>query len=517
MNAAIDKEAVKRNVDMLGLASRYVKLAKVGNVYQGLCPFHSEDTPSFTVYPETQSFHCFGCDVGGDQLKFFGLIENVDSFPEILARLSKGIVCTPQLDHRVPRKPEVKPKPVPGKDVLEMYKQAYEMSRTALLKDTGAEAEGVRRYLAGRGFSIEDLEKLRIGAYLPKHREYFRNNYGKEIVEKSGLVSYGKGYNYRIIFPHYNSEGIIVGFAFRLTIEGPDHDGKPFRKYKFTPLYNKDYPFNIYFAAPSIKKTGEVVIVEGHLDALALISMGLENVVCLGGHSLNREHIAHCVKYGAKSFLLWMDNDDPGMKGAMKAVRLVLLENKVMILVVSCSYNDVGEINKETDREKRKKIIDASLKAASFGPVWLGKIMMLGIGDREKLRILEEGKEIYSQIIDSIQKRQFLKSLARGAGLKLVELERIFSGKSQERKPVQRGDMKRVLLLRLNAMIKQEVDYPQMLRFLEDYYRASRKKMTPELKELVVRLIKLIRNYEIEAFTNYIACNLPEVAVVGRK
>ncbi len=519
MHKSIDKEEVKRNTDMLELASRYVKLVKVGDVYQGLCPFHKEDTPSFTVYPETQSFHCFGCGAGNDVFDFFGAIENIDSFPEILERLGKGIVSAGTAAPRPHAKPAAKPKAVPSSEILELYALAYEMSREALFEDNSTEAEGVREYLAGRGFNLGDLQKLRIGAYLPKHREHFKGNYSEELAKKSGLISYGKGYNYRIIIPQYNHEGVIVGFTFRLTINGMDQDGQPFRKYKFTPLYDKDFPFNIYYAADAIKKMGEIIVVEGHLDALALISMGMTNVVCLGGHSLNEEHISHCIKYGAKSILLWMDNDEPGIKGAVKAIKLILFgKRQVAILIVSCTYNDVGEINKEADRDKRKIIIERSLEAATLGSTWLGKTMTRGIGDRDKPRVLEEGKEIYTQIADILQKQHFLKSLSRGAKLKIADLERIFFGRpapEEKKKPIRKGDMKRVLLERLNVMIQQGVELPQMNTFLKTYYWENKKKMPREVNETVRMLLDLLKKYEIESFCKYIYGNLPAAAGVS--
>lgn len=518
MHRTLDKEEVKRNVDMLKLASRYVKLARVGNVYQGLCPFHSEDTPSFTVYPETQSFHCFGCGASGDQLEFYREIEHINSFPEVLERLGNGLDLTgcsaPLPQSQPPKAPQ--PKSAPSCEILDMYALAFKMSREALFDETSTDADGVRQYLYGRGFSLVDLQKLRIGAYLPKHREYFKNNYDKELAKKSGLISYGKGYNYRILIPQYNHEGVIVGFSFRLTIEGTDQDGQPFRKYKFTPLYDKDYPFNMFFAAPAIKKTGEVVVVEGHLDALALMSQGVDNVVCLGGHSLNEDHISHTVRCGAQNILLWMDNDDPGTKGAMKAVKLVLFGNKAVILIISCSYNDVGEINKEPDRDKRRSIITESIKSATFGSTWLGKAMTRGIGDRDKPRLLEEGKDIYSKILDNLHKQYFLKSFSRGIGLKLADIAHLFSGNQGKKKPLKKGNMKGVLLERLDVMIKQDADLPHMKKFLIKYYGENKKKMPREVREMIIYLLDLLKKIEIDGFKEYISNNLPSNVQGGR-
>lgn len=533
MSYVIDKETVKRNTDILELVRRYLKLSRTGNVYQGLCPFHHEDTPSFTVYPVTQTFHCFGCGEHGDVLRFYQLIEKLKSFPEVLVRLSRGMSasCTTVIQQQPGQALEQKQKDVPIDEILLLYDLAYKMGRETLLREKDKDAKGVRAYLAERGFSPEDIGKLRIAAYLPRHREYFKKNYKKEVVRKSGLISYGSGYNYRILIPQYDRNGRIAGFAFRLTIKGVDQEGKPLRKYKFTPLYDKDYPFNIYFAGPAIRDKGDVVVVEGHLDTMALLSIGVENVVALGGHSLNESHVRHFRELGAKNIILWLDNDDPGKDGTAKAVEMLLPDGKEAIFVVNCPFKDVGEINKEPDREKRKIIIISSFKATTFGSSWLARRMTQGISDLEKPRVIESGKQMYGKIPDLLQRQYFIKQFARGLGLKQADIERMCRAKelaleaaakkpgkpgtrapaAKEEKPkrVTGEDKKMLLLKQLNDMVEEHgQDFQMLSDFLKAYYNSNKKGMLKEVKEAVILLNRYLKEYDLAGFASYVSQNL---------
>jgi DNA primase len=536
MGYVIDKETVKRNTDMLELVRRYMKLSRTGNVYQGLCPFHHEDTPSFTVYPVTQTFHCFGCGEHGDVLRFYQLIEKIKSFPEVLVRLSRGMSAScarPVIQQQPGQALEQKQKDVPIDEILSMYDLAYKMGRETLLRENDRDAKGVRAYLAERGFSQEDLEKLRIAAYLPRQREYFKQNYKEEVARKSGLISYGSGYNYRILIPQYDRNGRIAGLAFRLTIKGVDQEGKPLRKYKLTPLYDKDYPFNIYFAGPAIRAKGDVVVVEGHFDALALISMGVENVVALGGHSLNESHVRLFREHGARNIIVWLDNDDPGRNGTAKAVEMLLPDGKEAVFVVNCPFKDVGEINKEPDREKRKMIIISSFKSTTFGSSWLARRMTQGTSDLEKPRVIESGKEIYGKIPDLLQRQYFIKQFARGVGLKQADIERMFRAKdlapeaaakkpgkpethapaAKEEKPkrVTGEDKKRFLLKRLNDMVVQHgQDFQMLSDFLKAYYNTNKKGMPEKVKEVVILLSRYLKEYDLAGFAGYVSRHLAD-------
>ncbi len=523
-----DKNDVKAAVNILDVVGDYgVKLQRVGAKWQGLCPLHQEDMPSFTVYPETGSFFCFGCDEGGDIFDLVMLKENI-SFPEAVEKLGRRVAKTAGLAN-TPKPPKtVVVKPAPDKAALDMFARAYNMARDAILNDTGADAVFVRRYLAERGFEREDIGKLRIGAYLPIHREYFQKNYRKDLADQSGLVSYGKGYNYQILFPQYDKNGIVVGLTFRLTREGTDRDNKPLRKYKFTPLYDKDYPFNLFFAAKAIKAAGgDATVVEGHVDVEALIIAGIENASGLGGHYLSEEHIDNFVDAGAKNLFLWLDNDGPGLKGCMEGVKTALHYNRTGVYVIESSYKDVGEINKLPEREKRVEDIKGAIGSNVFGSVWLGKKManllwsvrekkLLPVTNaRDRQRSLEEAKEVFINIKDVIQKRQFLKAFSKTAGFKLGDLERTFLGDSRK-KPAANEAAGLVLLQRLDGMFKSDgFDMPAAQRYLAAFYAETKrnKKLTRDTGELVAAVNTLLRHYQIEGLRQFVSMKLSELGV----
>lgn len=524
----LDKNEVKAAVSILDVVRGYgVKLHRIGAKWQGLCPLHREDSPSFTVYPDTGSFFCFGCDEGGDVFDLVMLKENV-SFPEAVEKLGRGaVVSVGQGKPPEPHQPKLA-KPTPEKAVLEMYARAYDMARDAILNDTSPDAESVRKYLADRGLGREDLGRLRIGTYLPKHREYFQNNYSRELTVRSGLVSYGKGYNYRILFPHHGKDGSIVGLTFRLTREGVDRDDKPLRKYKFTPLYDKDYPFNLYFAAEAIRRAGgDAIVVEGHIDVEALVASGTENVTGLGGHYLNEGHIDNLVNAGVKNLFLWMDNDDPGVRGCMEGVKTALFYNKTAVYVIESKFKDVGEINRITEREKRIEIIRSAIGSNMFGSVWLGRKMATVLWSvREKKlvpvtngsdrqRSLQEAKEVFINIKDVIQKRQFLKAFSRAAGFKLGDLEKLFLGDSGK-EPVKKEAAAGIALLhRLDAMFKSDgFDMPAAQRYLAAFHAETKRdrKLARGTGELVAAVNTLLKNYQIERLRQFVSMKLNELS-----
>lgn len=528
----LDKNAIKAAVNILDVVRDYgVKLHRIGAKWQGLCPLHREDAPSFIVYPDTGSFFCFGCDEGGDIFDLVMLKENV-SFPEALDKLGRGVAASAG-QGRTSKPPQpVTTKQAPDKAVLEMYAKAYDMARDAILNDTGQDAEFVRKYLAGRGFDKEDIGKLRIGAYLPKHREHFQKNYSRELAIRSGLVSFGKGYNYRILLPHYRKDGSIVGLTFRLTREGKDRDDKPLRKYKFTPLYDKDYPFNLFFAVEAIKAAGgDAIVVEGHIDVKALVASGIENVSGLGGHYLNDGHINNLVEAGAKNLFLWMDNDDPGVKGCMEGVKTALYYNKTGVYVIESKFKDVGEIVRLPEWETRIEIIRRAIGSNVFGSVWLGKKMatLLWSAQEKKLvpvtngsdrqRSLEEAKEVFINIKDVLQKRQFLKAFSKAAGFKLGDLEKLFlsdNGKG----PVKKEAADLALLRRLDAMFKVDsFDMPAAQRYLAAFYAEMKRsrKLARETAELVATINTMLKNYQIDGLRQFVSEKLDELGEKKRR
>ena len=419
---------IKSRVDILDIVRRYVSIKKHGKIYQGLCPFHVEKTPSFTVFQESQSFHCFGCGAGHDVFDFIQQIENL-RFPDAFKKLAaETFIASVGM---VKPKPIVRqPKPRPSNDMIALYTRIYEMGRKTLLEGLDKEAESVRVYLAGRGFSRQDLDVLEIAAYLPEHREWVAQLPNEELIKKSGLVSYGKGYNYQIVMPHRDKDGIIIGLTFRILKEGKDQDGRVLSKYKHTPDLDKEYLFNLHDATPHIRKSGVVIVVEGHLDVQGLKLLGKRNVVAVGGNALNQEMLASLIAARAKNVFMWFDADDRGAYGCSKAVAFVLEDGRVDIYVIQCKdYKDVGEIMKEHDRQQ---ILDRQMESIIFGSAWLGEYMSETVNDFEKQQAIYDAKDLYLSIKNDVHKQEFIKKLCKGLKLKPTELVKLFTADRKE-------------------------------------------------------------------------------------
>lgn len=515
---------VKSYVDIVDLVSSSgVRLIRVGRVLQGLCPFHAERTPSFTVYPDTQSFYCFGCGEGGDVIDFVRLRENV-GFMDAIERLSRDIYSASSRPPQLPPPPPVK-QALP-KELIGLYTDVYKTAREAILTDIGKDAEHVRQYMASRGFSRADIERIHVGAYLPAHRDRLKDHYPKETIDISGLMSYGKGYNYQLIFPHFNTNGEIIGLVFRLTKDGTDSAGRPLSKYKFTPQFDKDVPYNLYHAAGQIKaNNGNVIVVEGHLDINTLVALGFANAVCLGGHYLNKRHIDMLIAAGAKNILLWMDSDDAGTKGAVEGVKLVLQDGRLNIFTITTSYKDVGDINKIQKREDRIDAIRKALASNVFGSTWLGRITATAKWDKEaqaymqitsatdRQETINTAKEIYNSIVDPVYKREYLKAFCRTAGYRFGDMEASFRQR-RVRQP-KSVHVSLHLLTRLREMYANEnFDLARAQRYVAQMYAdcAKNKRLTRESREVFSTVQTMLTNYRIIELYQYVEQQLAELA-----
>jgi len=507
----IDTDKLKSNVDILDIVGNYVSLKKYGKVYKSLCPFHDEKTPSFTIYRQTQSFYCFGCGVGGDIIKFIELIENL-SFIEAAARLGGGNYFRSdsnktgmQRPMPVARQPRTEPDP----RMIDLYTKAYEISRQVILNAGGHESDNVRAYLASRGFTPADITRTHIGSYVPEVREFLTDKCDKDLLGKSGLISYGMSYNYQIVMPHYNKGGNIIGLTARIVKEGTDKEGRAFKKYKHSPDLDKSYCFNLYQAQKSIATQQCVIIVEGHLDVQSLLSNGFTNCVCVGGNHLNSEHIDNLAGAGARTFIIWFDSDERGLHGCSEAIKSVLFDGRVNVFVVTSNkYKDVGEINVIGD--KRSDAIIKLVTHAANGAYWLGKYLVPRDNEQERQQALLEAKDIYLRIKNPISQRDFLKGLAAGAGVKTADVEKSYRGSANsDNKPRSaRKDSLLEVVFELDDLIRKDTGLTDVRKYLEDYYAMNRKKVKPSVNTAVLHMRRMCLNYDFASLKEFIQNNL---------
>jgi DNA primase len=313
---------IRDSVDIVDIISGYVSLKKTGKNHVGLCPFHAEKTPSFSVNPDKQIFHCFGCGVGGDAFKFLELQEGL-TFPDAVKQLANrsGITLPAENAFRKDKKTEDE-----RAALLTIVAEAAEYFRKELEGPAGSAA---RAYLAKRGVSEASAMDFSLGFSRPEWdgllRHLRQKGFAPALMEKAGLVvkrSEGEGhydrFRGRIIFPIRDLSGNVIAFGGRVMDDSlPKYLNSP-----ETPLYSKS---NVLYCLDKAKepgrKLGYFIIVEGYLDALACHQFGAKNAVATLGTALTDGHMRLMRRF-AKNLVLIFDPDPAGVKAALRGLDL---------------------------------------------------------------------------------------------------------------------------------------------------------------------------------------------------
>jgi len=303
-------ENLKNHIDIVDTISQFLELKKSGANFKACCPFHGESTPSFVVSPAKQIYHCFGCGVGGDSIKFVMEYEKL-SYPEAIEKLASMNNFSLIYDDIKQKKQDTK--------VLEEINKYYQKRfvENSLVKD----------YIKSRGIYESSIEKFEIG-YAPTSNEtinYIKSNFFNLADAKElGIIDSGTNGLYarfieRITFPIYSLNGSIVGFGGR-TISG--HSAKYVNSPQ-TKLFNKSrllYGYNL--SKERIYKKKEIIVSEGYLDVIMLHQAGFDNAVATLGTALTKEHLP-ILKRGEPKVIVAYDGDNAGLNAAYKASLLL--------------------------------------------------------------------------------------------------------------------------------------------------------------------------------------------------
>lgn len=317
-----DLEAVRERTDIVKLVSGYLALKKTGHdAYSGLCPFHAEKTPSFSVSPSKGVFYCFGCGAGGDAITFLRQIEHLD-FAEAVERLAKeaGLTLRYEGDSAAERRAASR-----RQALHRANEQAAALYHRMLLE--GREAEEARAYLRSRGFEREAWEAFGIG-YAPGYPDFLLRRLARslstEILIEAGLVlrdaegNVRDRFRGRITFPVHDLAGRAVGFGAR-ALPGSREDGPKYLNSPETPIYRKgEVLYNLHRAKAAVARTGEIVVVEGYTDVVALAMAGVDNVVATCGTALGEGHFRAASRF-AQRMVLAFDSDEAGARAAERA------------------------------------------------------------------------------------------------------------------------------------------------------------------------------------------------------
>jgi DNA primase len=402
-------QEISERLDIVDIVGETVKLSRKGNRYWGLCPFHAEKTPSFSVTPERNMFYCFGCHAGGDIFSFVMKRDGLN-FREALEMLAAraGVKLVSNSGSREQEQ---------NKKIIEVNQAAAEFYHQLLLSQQG---EGARKYLENRGIKAETIIAYKLG-YAPdqwnKLEEYLlQKGFSQEYVKLSGLIkrnenrnSYYDLFRKRLMFPIFQYNGDILGFGGRVL-----DDTLP--KYINTPeteLYSKrQVLYGLYQARQAIRSTNEAVLLEGYMDCIKLQQAGINNCVASLGTALTSEQARLLCRY-TENVLILYDGDEAGQRETLRAID-ILAEEALKIRVVTLPEgqdpDDFLEINGK--EEFLQYIQNNKLSYIEFKMNrYLKEEKLLNL--EAKVRIVNALKNDINNLKSPIEKDYYVKILAQ--------------------------------------------------------------------------------------------------------
>jgi DNA primase len=334
-------QTVKQQADIVKVIEGYIRLRKAGaQNYSGMCPFHKEKSPSFSVHAVRQFYHCFGCQASGDVFSFVGKIENV-GFPEAVRIVAQK--CGIPLPKREFSSPEEAAGARQRAKLLDLHEAAAAFYEEQLRGPEGAVA---REYLAGRELAPEGIRAFRIG-WAPDSFNALRDRLSgmadDETLRLSGLFSskeQGDGtlghiydkFRKRVMFPILNESGRVIAFTGR-TLETGEKAGPKYFNSPETPLYSKSLVlFNLDKARTAIRQAEFALLVEGQMDCISVYLRGIQNVIATSGTAFTEQQVA-LLRRHTSNVLVNFDPDQAGSNAAEKSIALLTEEGFTIKLI----------------------------------------------------------------------------------------------------------------------------------------------------------------------------------------
>ena len=359
----ISKETIDeilQRTDIESLISSYVNLKRASDTYKGLCPFHSEKSPSFTVYPRTSSFYCFGCGMGGDAVTFIRQIEHLD-YPDAIQFLAKraGITIIDDDNKNYAREE----KKYDRTRMFKMNVEAANFFHSCLKAETPDAKAALSYFTEKRGLSLSTIKHFGLG-YAPNSYDALINHmtakgYTKDelvagfLAGKSEKGTYYDAFRGRVMFPIIDVSGNVIAFGGRAM----DNETKP--KYKNssdTPIYKKTrHVYALNFARHACQET--LILCEGYMDVIALHAAGFTNAVATLGTAITSDQARLMGRY-TKKVIICYDADEAGQKAAAKALRILNDAGVEVKLVTIPGSKDPDEYIKTFGADKFKDVLN---------------------------------------------------------------------------------------------------------------------------------------------------------------
>ena len=416
-------EEVRMKNDIVDVVSQYVKLNRRGNTYFGLCPFHNEKTPSFSVTPSKQMYYCFGCGAGGNVYNFVMEYENY-TFGEALQHLAdRAGVQLPKIEYSR----EAREKAEKRATLLEINKLAASYFYYQLRRENGSQAYA---YLINRGVSEDTIKKFGLG-YSDKYSDDLykflkSKNYSDDLLRESGLFNvderhgmYDKFWN-RVIFPIMDVNNRVIGFGGRVM-----GDGKP--KYLNSPetkIFDKSrnlYGLNI---ARTTRKN-YLILCEGYMDVISMHQAGFTNAVASLGTALTSGHASLLKRYTQEVLLLY-DSDDAGVRAALRAIP-ILREAGITSRVVSLKpHKDPDEFIKALGGEEFEKRLERAMDSFMFRIHMAQKEFTMEEPQGQN-RFFERCAQMLLELSDELERNLYIEAIVkdyRGYGISVEDLRK---------------------------------------------------------------------------------------------
>ncbi|MBS3759391.1 MAG: DNA primase [Desulfobacterales bacterium] len=436
INIPEDKLAEIRNAaDIVEIISERVALKKAGKDHVGLCPFHSEKTPSFTVSSTKQIFHCFGCGAGGDVFNFLIKYDGI-SFPEAVQTLAHRYgIHLPSRQMTPSEKQEISER----EKLFDINKKVMAYYKEQLLRRPAG--QNALAYLENRGFTRDIINRFALG-YAPEGWDNLIRFFRKEqiperLAEKTGLIvprssktGYYDRFRNRIIFPIVDVTKQVIAFGGRVL-----DDAKPkYLNSPETPIYNKSRSlYGLQAAKDKCRESGMVYIVEGYFDLLAMHQHGITNSVATLGTSLTSGHVRMLRRGYAKKARLVFDSDAAGIKAAHRSIGLFMNESVDVEIIVLPSVEDPDSFLFANGGEAFLEQAENAAGAIEF--LIDSAVNTHGLSMQGKIRIADELKQPLADIRDSVARSIYIRYLSERLGVdESAILERVRTIRQQKSK-----------------------------------------------------------------------------------
>lgn len=428
INGRIEDEKInqiREAVDIVDLIGEYVQLKKQGRNYFGLCPFHGENSPSFSVSTEKQIFHCFGCGAGGNIFTFLMDIEGYSFVESAKVLAEKGNV---PLEVEINKDSKRSNMPAGAQQMVEAHDLLRKFYHHLLVNTK--EGQDALEYLLKRGFTEETIEKFQIGYSLDSwdfvSKFLLKRGFPEEYMEQAGLIifrekdeSYFDRFRNRVMFPIMDHQGNTIAFSGRaMGDDEPKYLNSP-----ETPIFNKSKTlYNFHHARPHIRKKEQAVIFEGFADCISAVGAGVENAVATMGTALTDQHI-QLLKRNTDQILICYDSDSAGLNAANRAVNMLQdHEFSVKVALMPDNLDPDDYIKEFGEKSFVSEVIGASLTYMAFKMHYLRRGKNVN-NEGDRIQYIEEVLKEISRLPNAVERDHYLRQLSSEFSLSLDALE----------------------------------------------------------------------------------------------